>query len=34
MPEDKQIRISSTFLLMCKQEMKYNISDDYALEKY
>ena len=27
MPKDNQIRISSTFFLACKQEMKYNISD-------
>ena len=27
MPEEKQIRISSTFFLSCKQETKYNISD-------
>ena len=27
MPKEKQIRISSNFFLLCKQETKYDISD-------
>ena len=33
MTKEKQIRISSTFFLMCKQDTKYNIADIMLWEK-